>query len=68
MKPTTAPVPKLAYTIAEACAALSVSWDTWHAHIEPDVRLVRIGTRKLVPVTELQRWLDQTAETAMERR
>jgi len=34
----------------------------WRAHIEPDVRLVRLGRRKLIPVSELQAWLDRHAE------
>jgi hypothetical protein len=59
VKPQT---PALALSIEQACAALGVSWDTWKASIEPEVRLVRLGRRKLVPVTELQRWLDSHAE------
>lgn len=31
-------------------------------HIEPDLRVVRIGRRKLIAVSELQRWLDEHAE------
>ena len=54
--------PALALTVEQACAALSISWDTWRAHVEPDVRIVRIGRRKLIAVTELQRWLDQHGE------
>lgn len=63
-----APVPRLALDISEACLALNVSWDTWREHIEPDVRIVRIGRRKLVPVDELQRWLTEHAETTLERK
>jgi len=63
-----APVPRLSLKVQEAAEALGVSWDTWKAHIEPDVRLVRIGARKLVPITELQRWLDEHAESTLERR
>jgi excisionase family DNA binding protein len=63
-----APVPRLGLSIEEACSALGVSWDTWHSHIEPDIRIVRIGRRKLVPVTELQRWLTDNAEQLLERR
>ena len=59
VKPVT---PALALSVERACAALGVSWDTWKAHIEPDVRIVRIGRRKLVPVSEIQRWLDAHAE------
>jgi hypothetical protein len=58
------PTPALALTVEQACAALGVSWDTWREHIEPDVRLVRIGRRKIVPVSAIQAWLDQHAEAA----
>lgn len=55
--------PTLALSVEQACEALGVSWDTWRAHIEPDVRLVRLGRRKLIPVSELQAWLDRHAES-----
>lgn len=67
--PSTAPKPRtpaLALSVEQACAALGVSWDTWKAHIEPDVRIVRLGRRKLVPVNELQKWLDTHASTPLE--
>jgi hypothetical protein len=64
-KPTT---PALALTIEQACAALSVSWDTWREHIEPDVRVVRCGRRKLVAVTELERWLADSGERVLQGR
>jgi hypothetical protein len=62
---STAPVPRLALSIEEACAALGVSWDYWSEHIAPDLRLVRRGRRKLVPVSELQRFLDENAERTL---
>jgi hypothetical protein len=57
------PTPALALSIEGACAALGVSWDTWREHIEADVRIVRLGRRKLVPVAELTKWLADHAET-----
>jgi hypothetical protein len=59
VKPQT---PALALSVEQACQALGVSWDTWRARIEPDVKLVRLGRRKLIAVTELQRWLDEHGE------
>ena len=53
----------MALSVEQACEALGVSWDTWRAYIEPDVRLVRLGRRKLIPVSELQAWLDRHAES-----
>jgi excisionase family DNA binding protein len=52
----------LALTVREASAALSVSYDVFHESIEPELRIVRLGRRKLIPVAELQRWLDGRAE------
>lgn len=57
--------PRLALSIAEACDALGVSWDFWAEHVAPDVRIVRRGRRKLVPVAELEAWLDREAEQAL---
>ncbi len=58
---------RLALSINEACEALGVGWDFWHEHIEPEIRLVRLGRRKLVPVTELQAWLERNAARTLER-
>jgi hypothetical protein len=54
--------PALALNVEQACAALGVSWDTFKAQIEPSLRVVRLGRRKLIAVRELERWLDQNAE------
>jgi hypothetical protein len=56
------PVPRLALDVTEACAALGVSWDFWKEHVADEVRIVRRGRRKLVAITELQRWLDEHSE------
>ena len=58
--------PRLALSIAEACEALGVGWDFWSEHVAPDVRIVRRGRRKLVPVAELEAWLDREAERALD--
>jgi excisionase family DNA binding protein len=59
------PSPRVALSIEEACASLGVSWDLWREHIESEVRLVRIGRRKLVPVAELKRWCEAHAERVL---
>ena len=56
------PPPRVALTVEEAAVALSVSWDTFHSEIEPELKIVRIGRRKLIPVRELERWLERRAE------
>ncbi len=57
-----APPPRLALSVEEACASLGVSWDTFHEQIEPEIKVVRLGRRKLVPVRELEAWLAKEAE------
>jgi hypothetical protein len=57
---------KLALRLADAAAALDVSVEFFNANVRPEVRLVRRGRVKLVPVSELQRWLDENAAYAVE--
>jgi excisionase family DNA binding protein len=52
-------VPRLALSISEACQALGVSHDFWSEHIGPELRIRRVGRRKLVPVAEIERWLER---------
>lgn len=55
-------LPRLSLSVAEACATLGVGWDFWHEHVEPELRVVRVGRRKLVAVSELVAWLDRHGE------
>jgi excisionase family DNA binding protein len=59
---TTQPrVPRLALSKAEAAEALGVSVDFLEEHVMHELRIVRRGRRRLIPVAELQRWLDESA-------
>ena len=53
--------PRLALTPAEAATALGVSRDFYDQHIAPELRIVRRGRRRLIPVRELERWLERAA-------
>jgi hypothetical protein len=57
-----APIPRLALSREEAAAALGMSIDSFERHVQPTMRLVRLGRMRLVPVRELERWLDEHAE------
>lgn len=57
--------PRLALSVGEACESLGVSWDFWREHVEPELRVVRRGRRKLVAVAELGRWLDRSADAPL---
>ena len=60
-----APTPRLALTRAEAAAALAMSLDSFERYCQPNMRLVRIGRMRLVPVTELDRWLREHADAVL---
>jgi excisionase family DNA binding protein len=55
------PVSRLALTPQEAAQALGLSRDTFERHVLPELRVARAGRRLVVPVRELERWLDRTA-------
>jgi excisionase family DNA binding protein len=63
---TTRTVPRVALTRAEAAAVLGVSLDSFERHIQGELRLVRRGRLRLVPLRELERWLDANAARVLE--
>jgi hypothetical protein len=39
-----------------------MSIDSFERHVQPELRLIRRGRLRLVPVEELARWADSAAE------
>jgi excisionase family DNA binding protein len=60
-----APV-RLGLSLQEAADALGVSQDYFVEHVLPEIRIVRRGRRRIVPLAELQRWLDTAAVRTLE--
>jgi hypothetical protein len=58
--------PRLALTAMEAPRALGVSHDFFREHIANELRWVRRGRKKLVAVSELERWLGEHAALVLE--
>jgi len=58
---------RLAFSKAEAAAALGVSADFFEEHVMPELRIVRRGRRRLIPVAELERWLSENASMVLAR-
>jgi hypothetical protein len=56
-----APVPRLAYKREEAAQALGMSLDSFERHVQPEIRLVRRGALRLVPHSELEKWVRANA-------
>lgn len=63
-----ATIPRLALSPDEAAEALGVSRDFLDEHIGPELRWVRRGRRKLVAITELERWLAESGARTLEGR
>ena len=62
MSGDTAPIPRLALTREEAAASVGMSLDSFERHVQPTLRLVRLGRMRLVPIREIERWLDENAK------
>jgi hypothetical protein len=60
-----APIPRLALTRDEAAASIGMSLDSFERHVQPHLRMLRLGRMRLVPVRELERWADAIAERAI---
>jgi excisionase family DNA binding protein len=56
--------PRLALSPDEAAGVLGVSRDYLDEHVIGELRVVRRGRRILIALTELERWLDQSAMRA----
>jgi excisionase family DNA binding protein len=56
---------RLALSKVEAADALGVSVDFLEGHVMHELRIVRRGRRRLIPLGELERWLDENATRAL---
>ena len=65
MKKLAAPIPRVALTIPEAAAALGVGPDFFREHIQPDLQVIRIESKRLIEVAELERWAAEHAERVL---
>jgi excisionase family DNA binding protein len=59
-------VPRFSLTRLEAATSLGVSVDFFEEHVQPELRLVRRGRLVLVPVQELERWVERNAALTVE--
>jgi excisionase family DNA binding protein len=59
---------RLALSKCEAADALGVSVDFLEEHVMHELRIVRCGRRRLIPVRELERWLEENAAFVVEAR
>ena len=55
------PIKRLAYRPDEAADAIGLSRSAFYDRVLPQLRVVYVGRSRLVPVAELERWLDREA-------
>jgi excisionase family DNA binding protein len=60
--------PRVALTPVEAADALGLSRDSFDRYVRDELRLVRRGRLVLVPVRELERWIERNAALTLEPR
>ncbi|MGA9635493.1 MAG: hypothetical protein WBQ41_09705 [Solirubrobacterales bacterium] len=65
MKKLDAPIPRLALTVPEAAASIGVGVDFFDEHVRPELKVIRRGSKRLIPVAELQRWCEENAEQVL---
>lgn len=53
---------KLLLTLDEAAERLSMSPDSFAKYVRPTLRVVIRGNLRLIPVRELERWVEENAE------
>ena len=60
-----ATVPRKALRPEEAAKSLGVSLDFFQEHIQPELKVIRRGRVRMIPVSELDRWLAENATAAL---
>ena len=51
----------LAVSPEEAAELLGIARSTFYQRVLPELRVVDLGRRRLVPVRELERWIEKNA-------
>jgi hypothetical protein len=58
-------VPRVALTPAEAAEAIGCSAEFFREHVDFELRWIRRGRKRFVPVVDLERWAEQNAERTL---
>jgi excisionase family DNA binding protein len=58
-------VPRLALTPREAAASIGCSEEFFRERVDHELRWVRRGRKRFVPVAELERWAERSAEQTL---
>lgn len=56
--------PRLGLTVEEAAKAVGMSESSFKRHVQPELRIVRRGSLRIIPVPEIEKWLEDNATLA----
>jgi hypothetical protein len=59
-------VPRLALTRGEAAKSLGIGLTSFEKYVQPELRMIRRGSIRIVATTELERWIEENAERVLE--
>jgi len=62
LQPTQPALERIAVNKGEAAKMLGVSRDYFMEYVYPELRKVRRGSKVMIPVAELRRWVDENAD------
>lgn len=65
MKRLEAPFPRYALTPPEAAASIGCGQTHFEENVAPALRVIRSGRKRLIPVTELERWVAEHSESPL---
>ena len=65
MKKLDASILRVCLTIPEAAASIGVGPDFFDQYVRPELRVIRRGSKRLVPVRELERWAAENSERVL---
>lgn len=57
--------PRVALTPAEAAEAIGCSAEFFRVHVDLELRWIRRGRKRFVPLVELERWAEANAEAIL---
>jgi hypothetical protein len=56
--------PRLGLTVEEAAQAVGMSESSFKRYVQPELRIVRRGSLRIIPIPEIERWLESNATLA----
>ena len=56
--------PRLSLTVEEAAEAVGMSESSFKRHVQPELRIVRRGSLRIIPIPEIEKWLESNATMA----